>query len=68
MNNNSNSSYRFRIPGTMTSQEFSGIAQPYNLNQSFASRTEKIKDIVPEFNGNIDPIHPEEFLEKLNNY
>jgi len=68
MNNNSSSSYRFGTPGRMTSQEFSRIPQPYNFNQSFASRTEKIKDIVPEFDGNIDSIHPEEFLEKLNNY
>ncbi|CAI6345479.1 unnamed protein product [Macrosiphum euphorbiae] len=45
----------------MTSQEFSRIPQPYN-------HTEKIKDIVPELDGNIDPMHPEEFLEKLNNY
>lgn len=68
MNDNSNIPYRFGTSGTMTSQECSRIPQPYNLNQSFASRTEKIKDVVPEFHGSIDPIHPEEFLEKLNNY
>lgn len=62
------SAYRLEIPSTITSQEFSRISQPYNINQSFGNRPEKIKDVVPEFNGTIDPVHPEEFLEKLNNY
>jgi len=68
MNDINNSAYRFDVPSTITSQEFSRIPQSYNFNQSFGNRTEKIKDIVPEFNGNIDPVHPEEFLEKLNTY
>lgn len=47
---------------------FSSVPQFPNLNQSSFTIHKKLEKVVPEFNGDMKILHPEDFLMHLDNY
>lgn len=43
-------------------------SQLYSFNNSSILSQEKYSDVIPEFNGNLTPTHPEAFLAEINDY
>ncbi|VVC38660.1 Reverse transcriptase domain, partial [Cinara cedri] len=43
-------------------------SQLYSSNNSSIFSQEKYSDVIPEFNGNLTPTHPEAFLVEINDY
>ncbi|VVC36387.1 Hypothetical protein CINCED_3A019699 [Cinara cedri] len=58
----------------VTTQSLLGIdnnvhnSQLYSSNNSSIFSQEKYSDVIPEFNGNLTPTHPEAFLVEINDY